>query len=150
MKTKTTQRFENSVTKLYHAFHEGTLSAWNSCGCAVGNILNNDNAWAKIRMPCTLGELSDEWEKEYAAIELIAQSGYSIPEILTVEKIFMNISCGGYDIQFEETKESQFNALCAVVEYLAELDNIPNPMDYKSLFETENDKPKRQLIEVFV
>ena len=45
----------------------------------------------------------------------------------------------------ETDKEQQFKGLCAVVEYLCELDGIPNVMDYTSLFETKEGKPVKEL-----
>ena len=45
-------------------------------------------------------------------------------------------------------RELQFKGLCAVIEYLCGLDNVENVMSIKSLFEFENDVPKKQLVEV--
>ena len=42
---KTTKRFEDAVTKLYTAFHEGKLDAFDCSACAVGNMLDNEGSW---------------------------------------------------------------------------------------------------------
>lgn len=51
------------------------------------------------------------------------------------------------EVKLTKNKELVFIALCAVVEYLCELDKIPNVMDYTKLFETENNQPKYSLHE---
>lgn len=140
-------RLENAITKLYTAFHEGKLNAMDGCCCAVGNLCNNEDYWVPIKYLSESG-------KEKAKI----QSGYSHIELRQIESLFMF----GYKVNYKGTvlgraewadwrgtkleKESQFKGLCAVVEYLCELDNIPNVMDYTKLFETENDKPKYALV----
>lgn len=70
------------------------------------------------------------------------KSGYSVKELAKIEMVFLN------KILKDETKESQFKGLCAVVEYLCELEGIPNVMDYTCLFQTENNEPKYKLEEV--
>lgn len=143
-------RLENAITKLYTAFHEGTLDAMDSCGCAVGNMCDN----------------TDDWTYSYNS-----NTGYSSTELRNIEKLFMHglkpntdqfdpesfvhcpkeyleIDILGWDpfkVRTGLNNDLVFLALCAVVEYLCELDNIPNVMDYTKLFETDNDKPKYQL-----
>lgn len=39
---KTTKRFDNAVTKLYNAFHNGELNAMDCTMCAVGNMCDNN------------------------------------------------------------------------------------------------------------
>lgn len=60
------------------------------------------------------------------------------------EKIYSH-----HDTTENTSKDEQFKGLCAVVEYLCELEGIPNVMDYTCLFETDNNEPKHQLTEVF-
>lgn len=130
---KTKPRFDNAVTKLYNAFHEGTLNAFDCKECAVGNIVGSAfyggySSFGTVRDVVVVGG---------------NKSGYSPTELYYVEKKFMEAHLGG---NTEMSKiEKQFKGLCAVVEYLCELDNIPNVMDYTRLFETENEKPKYQL-----
>lgn len=139
---KTTERFENAVTKLYKAFHEGTLDAMDCKHCAVGNIIGHDS-WS-----CGSGAYYFTTTKPIAQkfyLNGLNNSGYNEREL---SKIEMNFILGvGYNGYFHEknNKDFHFNGLCAVIEYLAELDNIPNPMDYSKLFETENEKPKYEL-----
>jgi hypothetical protein len=145
---KTTKRFENSVMKLYKAFHEGTLNAWDCSACAVGNICNNNWQWAYVRIlksdNSCVEFVIDKNNKSYEiAVDIIKKSDYSVDEIIKIESLFL--SCFKQGRNDGKEKELQFLGLCAVVEYLAELDNIPNPMDYTKLFETENNKPKYQL-----
>lgn len=139
-KFKTTERFERAVSKLYNAFHLGELNALDACCCVVGNLCNNNGNWHPLYADMT---------KE--KFEIIAQTNYSRDELRNAESIFMH---GGDWREWTKhgvgNRDMQFKGLCAVVEYLAELDGIPNLMDYKALFETQNDKPKKQLCEVFV
>ena len=47
---KTTKRFEKAVTRLYDAFHNGELYAYDCSKCAVGNMCNGNSAWAELRI----------------------------------------------------------------------------------------------------
>lgn len=138
-------RLENAITKLYTAFHDNRLDALDCEMCAVGNICGGGNwdtnpLFARMTIFKTYirQNMSDEEIQE--GIKEIKSTGYSAEELAKVELIFLD-ACG----RMKGTKEQQFKGLCAVVEYLCELDNIPNVMDYTKLFETENDKPKYQL-----
>jgi len=143
----TTKRFDNAVTKLYNAFHNGELNAMKSCQCAIGNMVGG-HYW---------NPYSQETQDE---------AGYNAREIINIEQIFMHgripnkimqwyfnktnflnegTGWSGYDVN-NSNKELQFLALTKVIEYLCELDNIPNVMDYTSLFEFDKDlKPKKEL-----
>ena len=138
---KTTERFDNAVSKLYTAYHNNTLNAFDCKMCAVGNILNNDMWWG---LGTHIGKRN--FDNEYLKI-----SGYSSEELNIVELMFMRgINNDEDNPKFRHLvdspcKETQFKGLCAVVEYLCELDNIPNVMDYTKLFESENNEPKYQL-----
>jgi hypothetical protein len=119
--------------KLYNAFHENRLNAMDCKACAVGNLCDNTEDWT---------------------IYYKSKTGYTPNQLRTIEHIFMFGNKDEYrdikdwnpsDIN-SNNQDLVFQALCQVVEYLAELDNIPNPMDYTKLFETENDKPKYQLV----
>lgn len=142
---KTTKRFDEAVTKLYNAFHENRLIGMDCKACAVGNICNNSDEWNNITYKFLLNyNLEDNLN--------ILGFGYSAYELITIEMIFLfgykeykgRKKYSNHDNTIID-KEQQFKGLCAVVEYLCELDNIPNVMDYTKLFETENDKPKYQL-----
>lgn len=142
-------RLENAITKLYTAFHSRVLESMDCSMCAVGNICDNNYDWnIAIRTDVSLSSYSGITKINSRNINLcfmnetIKKSGYSVKELAEVELLFITkslIETG------KETKETQFKGLCAVVEYLCELDNVPNVMDYTKLFETENNEPKYQL-----
>lgn len=142
---RTTIRFENAVTKLYKAFHEGRLKYGSCTKCAVGSIVGND-LWSNVFCAINLGlnpEIKDQIKYQKYIGETknsIDRTGYSVEELAMVEYQFLLGLGNG-----EETKETQFEGLCAVIEYLCGLDGIPNIMDYTALFETENDKPVKEL-----
>ena len=150
---KTSKRFENAVSKLYAAFHEDRLNANICAACAVGNICDNEPLWSDMcggyGITGELGTLKKYIDEE--VLDFIKPFGYSPLELVTIEKVFLN-AMGFYtyeEIKDHKSKSLQFKGLCAVVEYLCQLEGISNMMDYTSLFETENDKPKKELIEVF-
>lgn len=136
MKTETTPRFNNAVTKLYNAFHNGTLDAFDCTACAVGNICNNQAEWSDLKGFICENPYAEQNKGHY----IIKQTGYSVNELIKVEIIFVE------HVSLSNSEEDQFKGLCSVVEYLCELDGIPNVMDYTCLFETENEKPKYELI----
>jgi len=136
------KRFTDAVTKLYNAFHDGTLEYGDCQKCAVGNIVGHGEWYFNCPSDLFKGKEIKEDQFEIS----LNESGYSVKELATVEKKFIMAFSENND---SENRLTQFNGLCAVVEYLCELDNIPNIMDYTSLFETENDKPKVQLETVF-
>jgi hypothetical protein len=151
---KTTKRFEKAVMKLYKAFHDDELNAWNCQKCAVGNLCDGDSNWVKIISNGAFDFRTIDLETDLSKIidiPNVMNTNYSALELAEIENLFMfgrimkkNIEPSYFD-NISDKKEKQFKGLCAVVEYLAELDNIPNPMDYTKLFETENNKPKYQL-----
>ena len=132
------ERFTSAVTKLYNAFHNDELNTMDCERCAVGNICNNRSDWRYIpeyNMERHAGDF-----KPYV---VISETGYSINELLNIESLFMYNTKKNELFNNEwrinkDSKEHQFEGLCKVVEYLCELDNIPNVMDYTSLFEYEN------------
>jgi hypothetical protein len=150
---KTTKRFENAVMKLYKAFHENRLNATDCTACAVGNICDNSDDWKNnfghaLCLDYNNGLILklEEYPKTKTAY---FKNGYNQDELHNVEKVFLNYWLNKPHSSGKTDKDLQFKGLCAVVEYLAELDNIPNPMDYSRLFETQNDKPIYELKEVF-
>lgn len=148
---KHSERFTQAVTKLYNAFHKGELNAMNACCCAIGNLCDLNSGWRQIIPTKTMSySIPLEWQ---------IYTGYSQIELYNIESTFMRgtknhthkhiVNWHPSTIN-NDNKEGQFKALCAVVEYLCELEGIPNIMDYTCLFETENNEPKHQLQEVFV
>lgn len=130
-------RLENAITKLYTAFHEGTLDFGSCAKCAVGNIVGHERWMFSTPNRIWNGDLN------FSFLEIEDnRSGYSENELTIVEQKFILAFKENED---PENKADQFKGLCAVVEYLCKLDNIPNVMDYTKLFETENNEPKYQL-----
>ena len=85
---KTTKRFEESATKLYNAFNEGTLNAFDCKACAIGSMLGTGEDWA---MHCVYsGELSSF--KAHKMIESLytapIHKDYSEEELFNVEEVF--------------------------------------------------------------
>lgn len=135
-------RFTRAIEKLYTAFHEGTLTPEICSACAVGNIVGHGN-WYFSSPHKILIDGDMTYEKGIG----INDSMYSVDELALVEREFIfgfKDGCKNYHVI--NSKENQFKGLCNVVEYLCELDNIPNIMDFTKLFETENEAPKYELI----
>ena len=142
-------RLEKAITKLYTAFHHGTLNPEDCHHCAVGNICDNLDTWKHLTEQhgstrlSYLGRLNEGFGRRV--------NGYSPSELLTIEALFLR-GCG-YRLPFRRSekkvdprdKEAQFNGLCAVVEYLCALDGVDNVMDVSRLFEYENDLPVHRL-----
>ena len=147
---KTTKRFENAVTKLYNAFHKGELDAMDCKHCAVGNICDNSSLWSFV-ITTNADSDSNHINGMFTQIirltnmfqmtsEVIEKTEYSVMELAKIERVFLEQNT------IKQNKETQFKGLEAVVKYLCELDNIPNVMDYSSLFEfNEKNEPIKEL-----
>lgn len=145
---KKTERFDNAVTKLYNAFHGNQLNAFDCEACAVGNICDNTDEWSQYTGNAITVDSDRIVRTVYAYPEKrlpYEYNGYNQDELFEIESHFLKNFIGEDHESGKSNKEAQFKGLCAVVEYLCKLDNIPNVMDYTKLFETENDKPKYQL-----
>ena len=136
-------RFTQAVTKLYNAFHKGELRASDCTKCAVGNICDNTSGWAYLSKSFGSGLLSENEEEIAIGIEFTHETGYSPLEIVTIEKVFLD-GCEWNGFNYNN-QDNQYRGLCAVIEYLCELEGIPKVMDYSKLFETENSEPKYKL-----
>lgn len=149
---KTTKRFERAVTKLYTAFHNDELDAMDCHYCAVGNMCDNNGDWMfKGRgsigfrvIPKQFELITSYTSDELSDIEVIFLYGSKYSAKFFNDKSIFSIDDNDLFTK-QERKELQYKGLCAVVEYLCELDNIPNLMDYTSLFETEDNKPVNEL-----
>lgn len=132
---KTTKRFDNAIKKLYTAFHEGTLNMYYCSKCAVGNILGH-HMWHGKSVKAYL------LFNKRCADEIIVESndsGYSAEELARIEYVFI---LAHEKLHNDKDKNYQFKGLCAVIEYLCELDGIPNVTDYTKLFEEALTKEK--------
>ena len=147
---KTTPRLEQALIKLYNAYHNNRLNPEDCTACAVGNILDNHDSWKHL----TLGHGSLQLSYVGRVHQNLGRkfNGYTPIEILQIEKAFLK-ACGfktplcHYNPKPKNPtdKDVLFNGLCAVVDFLCKLDNVPNAMDYYKLFEYEEEYPVYKL-----
>lgn len=152
---KTTKRFDRAVKKLYTAYHNDELDAMDCKHCAVGNLCDNNDNWYVTSL------IGDENRVDPRFAEM---TGYSSKELAEVEYRFIYfVPNDGSSIGFnrhndisnkdviygyaskEFQKELQFIGLCAVIEYLAELDGIPNPFNLDNLFSNDKKIAEKEL-----
>ncbi len=147
---KTSQRLEHAITKLYTAFHSDLLHPECCKSCAVGNILDNTEAWKHLSddhgsiVLSYIGKVHQGLGRRF--------NGYTPQELLQIEAVFLE-ACGyslpiryyGQKPMNPKDKEVLFNSLCVTVSYLCKLDGISNVMDYSKLFEFENDEAVYEL-----
>lgn len=144
---KTSNRLDKAVKKLYTAFHNNTLHPECCQQCAVGNILDNKDAWKHLS--------DNHGSQELNYLGLVHQNlgrkfnGYTPMELLNIEATFLK-GCG-YVIPIHHKnkkpkdptdKDTLFNGLNKTVALLCELDGVDNVMDYSKLFEFENERPR--------
>ena len=119
---RTTKRFEQATEKLYTAFNNGTLNAFNCTACAVGNMLGTNEHW-QLHAISVNNELISLpiFDRTYPF-----HKDYNNTEIEEVETRFLTAWAeeNKLDDRFAHDKEIQFNGLMNVINYLAELDNI--------------------------
>lgn len=137
---KTSKRFDHAISKLYEAFHNNTLNPECCKQCAVGNICYNTDTWRLLTSAHGSVELSYLGELNEAFGRKIA--GYSPKEILRIEAVFLT-ACG-YELPFTHISKKPekpisddllFKGLTATVNYLCQLDGIPDIMDCSKLFD---------------
>lgn len=133
---KTTKRFEAAVQKLYAAFHDDKLDP-NCCRqCAVGNILDNSDAWKHLS--------DDHGSLRLNYVGKVHQSlgrrfnGYTPLELLQIEQAFLQ-GCG-FEVPFKPNSKKPkqcnrndylFDGFSKVVQFLCKLDSLDNVMDYR-------------------
>ena len=148
---KTTKRFDEAEAVLYKAFNEGTLNANDCTACAVGNMCNTDNKW---HMGNSLREIRD---KDSYGGGSPKHKYYKGLELFQVERVFLKAH-QDYGLEFGmiqtpdeliygsiiwkllENKQAQFNGLMAVLNYLAELDDIETIDEQYSKFKVVLDR----------
>ena len=152
---KTSLRLEQAINKLYKAFHHNKLNPECCRQCAVGNILDNKDAWKN------LSDHHGSLQLNY--VGLVHQNfgrkfnGYSPMELLKIEASFLK-GCGysiplnrlGVKPKSPKDKEVLFNGLCETVAFLCALDGIDNVMDYSEIFDFQKDEPYCEIHEVLV
>lgn len=136
----TTRRFEAAINKLYTAFNNSNLNPECCKQCAVGNILDGNDAWKHLSDHHGsldlnyVGKVNQAMGKKF--------NGYSPLELLHIEHVFLE-ACG-FETPLHHShkkplnptsKDVLFQGLSAVITLLCKLDHIPNVMDYKKLFE---------------
>ncbi len=139
---KRTPRFEAAIDKLYAAFHDDTLNPECCTQCAVGSILDGNEAWKHLsdhHGSFTLnyvGKVHETMGRRFC--------GYLPSELLCIENAFLQ-GCG-YQLPLHhahfkpsnpQDKAILFDGLCATITVLCKLDTIENTMDVSALFQYE-------------
>lgn len=150
----TSSRLDLAISKLYNAFHNNTLHPECCQQCAVGNILDNKDAWKHLS--------DDHGSLNLNYLGVVHQNlgrkfnGYSPSELLRIEATFLR-GCG-YSIPLHHKNEKPkdptnkdvlFYGLSETVALLCAMDGVDNVMDYSKLFEVENERPRYSLREDF-
>ncbi len=145
-----TQRFTNAITKLYDAFHNGTLHPECACQCAVGNICDNNDAWKHLS--------DDHGSLNLNYIGIVNEKlgkrlyGYKPSELLRIEQAFLQ-GCG-YQLPLKhnhfkpsnpEDRNLQFEGLCGAIIIMCKLEGINDITDYTKLFENEDQLSKHSI-----
>ncbi|GGG29659.1 hypothetical protein GCM10011344_33160 [Dokdonia pacifica] len=140
----TPKRLEQAITKLYTAFHTDMLHPECCKSCAVGNILNNSEAWKHLSdahgsvLLNYIGKVHQGLGRRF--------NGYTPQELLQIEAVFLK-ACGyslplnhkGVKPSNPNDKELLFEGLSKTISYLCMLDGVTNVMDYSKLFEFKED-----------
>lgn len=140
----TPKRLEQAITKLYTAFHTDMLHPECCKSCAVGNILNNSEAWKHFSdahgsvLLNYVGKVHQGLGRRF--------NGYTPQELLQIEAVFLE-ACGyslplnykGVKPSNPNDKELLFEGLSKTIAYLCILDGVKNVMDYSKLFEFKED-----------
>lgn len=150
---QTSFRLDSAIKKLYKAFHSNELHPECCRQCAVGNILDNKDAWKHLS--------DNHGSLQLNYVGLVHQNlgrtfnGYSPLELLQIEAAFLR-GCG-FSLPLHHTgkkpkdstdKEVLFNGLCEAVNVLCQLDNMVNIMDFSKVFEYEKKEAELQLQEL--
>lgn len=147
----TSQRLEQAITKLYTAFHNNLLHPECCKSCAVGNILDNTDAWKHFSN--NHGSVTLNYVGKVHQGLGRTFNGYSPQELLRIEAVFLK-ACG-YSLPLNykgvkplnpKDKDVLFCGLSETVAFLCKLDGETNVMDYSKLFEYENDTPVYELM----
>lgn len=139
---KTTLRFDQAIHKLYTAFHRNTLNPECCKQCAVGNLLDQSDAWKHFSEQHGSHHLSYVGQVHEALGRKF--NGYRPSELLRIETAFL-LGCGfslplhhkGDTPKFPTNKDTLFNGLEAAVAELCLLDGRTNMMDCSQLFQYE-------------
>lgn len=139
------ERLEQAITKLYNAFHQNTLHPECCKSCAVGNILDQTEAWKHLSdshgsvVLNYIGKVHQGLGRKF--------NGYTPQELLQIESVFLK-ACGyslplthkGVKPSSPTDKDLLFKGLSETVSFLCTLDEVTNVMDYSRLFEFKEDE----------
>lgn len=146
-------RLDNAIKKLYTAFHNNNLHPECCKQCAVGNILDNKDAWKHLS--------DDHGSLRLNYVGLVHQNlgrtfnGYSPIELLQIEAAFLK-GCGyslplnhkGQKPKDPTDKDILFNGLCEAVNFMCFLDGFDKIMDYSNIFEFDKALMRHQFHEI--
>lgn len=150
---KTSIRFEQALQKLYKAFHENTLNPECCQQCAVGNILDQTDAWKHLSDHHGslhlnyVGKIHESIGRKF--------NGYKPSELLQIEASFLKgcgysipLRFGGSKPEAPTSKETLFDGLCTAIACMCKLDDIPDFMNYKQWFQKDHisEKTKKTLV----
>lgn len=147
----TSERFENAIRKLYHAFHNDTLHPECTMQCAVGNICDNRDSWKHFSD--THGSLQLNYVGRVHEAFGRRFSGYIPSELLQIEAAFLN-GCG-YELPLRPNsfrpknvldKDILFDGLSAALDVLCKFDQIDDVMDISALFNYNPTQSKAHVI----
>ncbi|TDU42841.1 hypothetical protein BXY82_0240 [Gelidibacter sediminis] len=141
----TSHRLEQALKKLYTAFYNDTLHPECCQQCAVGNILDQTDAWKHF------SDRHGSLQLNY--VGLVHQNlgrkfnGYTPSELLQIEAIFLK-ACGyslplmstSKRIEDPQDKDLLFVALLETIKFLCELDGIPDILEHKPMLRNHKDQ----------
>ena len=88
--------FEQQFTKIVNAYLKNSLSAYKSCACFVGNLLNNKDEWGAGRYfsfdldGCPSIESINIPEKALKCLKDESNGFYSMKDVCKLETSFLN------------------------------------------------------------
>lgn len=129
--------FENTVDILVKAYFNDTLEHSNCFACAVGNIVAHNNGYEYIdcNRVFSQGKMKrfkaiPSWYNSINRTSMnetdtqIGSTGYSLDQIISIERAFEQGWKTRYDHSNEEHDKDGYHGLMAVVDVLAEIHNI--------------------------
>lgn len=138
-------RLEQALNKLYQAFYKDELNPECANQCAVGTICDNQDSWRNFT--------DAHGSERLNYVGLVNESfgrrinGYMPSELIKIEAVFLK-ACG-YILPLKHSssrpenprsKETLFDGLEAVINYLCALDGVVNVMDLTAVFKGEKER----------
>lgn len=82
--------YKNQFNKLTSAYIAGKVDPYSSCGCFVGNLLNNTRDWVSARS-LDFKVTEDQTDKTISkkCVDEESNNSYSLQEIYDLERIFL-------------------------------------------------------------